>query len=496
MPAEILVTKEILAEDAVFILQCLRENRRAGRSLHMMDLRQELANSVTLEFSDYLRFLRKFEYATLDREAHTLDLTPAGDTVAQGEPTSRLADQLAGFFADKLALGRVEVQTEDDEHTSLSKLVIAPRPPPLPEDHTPPPGPVPSAAGRMGPGLAAGAFSQVLAGAPSLAGVADEPLYLRGEVIGQGPVGTVFRARHAALDIDVAVKEVREKAAVLRIIDARALADRLRREVSRQAALRHPAIVPVLDLDVASPQPFVVTELCAGGNLRDRLKARGGSGLGAEHGLRAFGQLLAGLAHAHAQGRTHGNLKPENVLFDAAGNARLSDFGLGRLLSGSSDGDQLLVDAATRSYVAPELLRPSADDPPAGASGDVYAAGILFYELLTGRIPGRRSPLPSAAVPGVPEALDDLFDQMTADEPEERPDDAGAALALFHAAFPDGRYGTTATFVLALGAPAATPAKAAEPAKVAAPAATAPAAAAAPASAASASTRPPQRPKR
>jgi serine/threonine protein kinase len=481
MPAEILVTKELLTEDTIFVLQCLRENRRAGRSLHFLDLRQELANSVTLEFSDYLRFLRKFEYATLDREQHTLDLTPAGDTLAQGEGTPGLAAQLAGFFADKLALGRVEVRTEDDEDDALAQLVSQGRPPPPPEDLTPPPGPVPSATHRMGPGLAAGAFSQVLAGAPSLAGVGvDEPLYLRGEAIGQGPVGTVFRARHATLDLAVAVKEVRENTAVLRVVDARTLAERLRLEVSRQAALRHPAIVAVLDLDVGSPQPYVVTELCGGGNLRDRLKARGGAGLASEQALPAFAQLLSGLAHAHAAGHAHGNLKPENVLFDAAGNARLSDFGLARLLSATSAGEALLVDASARSYVSPEVLRPGAGVEGPGAAADVYAAGILLYEMLTGRIPGRRSPLPSAAA-GVPAAVDEVFDRMTADEPAERYPDAAAALAAFHAAFPDGRFGSAGTFVLALApaaspstpaaaSPVPTPAKAPAPVKPAEPA--------------------------
>lgn len=432
MPAEILVTRETLAEDVVFILQCLRETQQARRSTHMMDLREELANAVTLEFADYLRFLRKHEYATLDREAHTLDLTGRGDALVQGTPGPELFEQLGSFFADALALGRIEVQADDEETTTPASLVSTTLS--TPEDPTPLPGPA------AGPHAAT--FAEVLAAAPAAlpSGGLDEPLYLRTSTIGHGPLATVYRARHAVLGLELAVKELRDSSALLRVLDLPMLAERFRREVSAQARLRHPGIVTVYDLDLATPRPFVVLELCEGGNLRERLS---NGALPVDAALRTFAQLLSALAYAHRAGVVHLALKPENVLFDAAGDVRLSDFGLARLHAVDAEGGRpLVVDASGRSYLAPEMLSPGTEAAP---TADVYAAGILFYELLTGRVPGRRSPLPSSVVKGVPPALDELFDRMTADQPPERYLDAGAALAALHAAFPDARYGSKTT---------------------------------------------------
>src|SRR4051812_48761849 len=166
MPAEILVTRDILAEDTVFILQCLRENAREGRSMHMMDVRNYLANSVTLEFSDYLRFLRKNNYVQLDREQHTLALTPDGDKAAQSDASGALVGQLEQFFADKLRQGVVEVQTEEEERTALGQLVDTGRPPPPPpDDLTPAPGisPIRAAAAKE----PASAFSNMLGNTPA-----------------------------------------------------------------------------------------------------------------------------------------------------------------------------------------------------------------------------------------------------------------------------------------------------------------------------------------
>lgn len=462
MPAEILVTREILAEDTVFILQCLRENAREGRSMHMMDVRNYLANSVTLEFSDYLRFLRKFGYVTLDREQHTLGLTAAGDQTAQQEPAAALVGQLEEFFSDKLKEGVIEVQTEEDERSQLGSLVTPSRPPP-PHDPTPLPGPAPSifASLRAGgfssppptpPPSATGAFSNVSPVSYAPAGGEDELIYLRGEQIGQGTLGAVFRARHASLGTEIAVKEIRETA-VRRAANSTAFVTRLKTELGAQARLRHPAVVQIFDLDVTVPQPFAVLELCGGGNLRDRLKIRAGAGLEPALALRAFAQVLSGLAAAHAQGLTHLNLKAENVLFDVNGNAKLGDFGLSRLLSTDGDDPRTVVDTGNMSYLAPEVLRPTG--VAATAAADVYALGILLYEALTGRVPGRRSPLPSKAAPGVPAEIDEMFDRMTADAIDERYPDAGAVEDELFAAFPDGRYGQPGVFLLATALPEA-----------------------------------------
>jgi len=455
MPAEILVTRDALAEDAVFILQCLRESQREGRSMHMVDVRGTLAGSVTLEFGEYLRFLRKHEYIAVDREAHTLELLPAGDRAARGEESPQLVERLEEFFADHIRQGVVEVHDDDEEHAP---------PPPPPEDATPQPGPAPGLVVQRAdavppapppPDPARDPFAAVLQGAPAAGTAEDELIYLRGDAIGQGPIGTVFRGRHATLGTEVAIKEVRDRGPASRLLPGSELAARLKAELGAQARLNHPAIVRVHDLDLTVPQPFAVFDLCEGGNLRDRIKARGGSGLDPEAALHAFGQVLGGLAAAHERGLVHQNLKPENVLFDAWGNAKLGDFGLSRVLA-VDFGDAargLVVDTGNVSYLAPELLTGGR----ASLASDVYALGIMLYEMLVGRVPGRRSPEPSKAVSAVPEAIDLLFDRMTADRPEDRYRSAVETLADFLTAFPDGRHGKPGQLVLAVSMPARAP---------------------------------------
>lgn len=395
MPAEMPVSLDILNEDAVFILQCLRENAREGRSMHMMDVRGHLADSVTLEFSDYLKFLRKYGYVALDREQHTLSLTEAGAEAAQ-QDDGELDARLAAHFADKLAAGVIEVVAAEDETHALSALV----------------GPAPAVS------------------TPEV----QELVYQRGEVIGQGPVGTVSSAQHTSLGLMVAVKEVRADTLQRHEGERARLVSRLQAVVGAQARLRHPGIVGVYDLDVTVPQPFVVLELCEGGSLRERLKS--GRLLGVEHAVQAFGQLLSALSLVHQEGLIHQGVKAENLLFDRYGNAKLADLGFARLLS--FDDGARVVDSGAVSYLAPELLQPGALATPAS---DVYAAGILLYELLTGRVPGRRSPVPSQAAAGAPAGLDDLFERMVADRVEDRYESAAEVLEEFQAAFPDGRWG-------------------------------------------------------
>lgn len=427
MPAEMPVTRDILNEDAVFILQCLRQNAREGRSMHMMDVRGYLADSMTLEFSDYLKFLRKFGYVELDREEHTLALTPAGEAAAQ-EDDGELDGRLATHFAEQLAAGMIEIQTQEDEAQALGSLVITgpkTQPPPVPNDVTPRPGPAP-----MPPD-----FVQTDSFVPE-----SELVYQRGEAIGQGPLGTVYTGHHSSLGLTVAVKEIRVEAVNRIHGDVARLGARLKEEVGAQARLRHPGIVVVYDLDVTVPQPFAVLELCEGGSVRDRLQVNDGNGLAPEHALQAFGQLLSALTAIHDAGLVHQGLKAENVLFDRHGNAKLADLGFARLMA-FDDGDgarQLVVDTGVVSYLAPELMQPRATATPAS---DVYAAGILLYEMLTGRVPGRRSPEPSKAVQGVPPEIDELFDRMVADRVEDRYASAAEVLEEFQAAFPDGRWG-------------------------------------------------------
>jgi serine/threonine protein kinase len=103
--------------------------------------------------------------------------------------------------------------------------------------------------------------------------------------------------------------------------------------------VRHPSVAAILDQNCDVARPYYVVELCSNGNLRSRMDATGGKGLPPEEAIRTFLQLCYALRSAHAQGLTHGNLKPENVLLDHLGNVKLTDFGLSRVIEvGRSKG--------------------------------------------------------------------------------------------------------------------------------------------------------------
>src|SRR5438128_3469860 len=107
--AQIEVTCDLLVEDAVFILQCLRQNARGGRTNALAEVQQTLANSVTLDLSDYVAFLRRFGYVDVDPRAGALQLTAQGDQAAVGEERSRVAENVGEHFAPLLAAGKVEL---------------------------------------------------------------------------------------------------------------------------------------------------------------------------------------------------------------------------------------------------------------------------------------------------------------------------------------------------------------------------------------------------
>jgi serine/threonine protein kinase len=204
---------------------------------------------------------------------------------------------------------------------------------------------------------------------------------------------------------------------------------RLKREFCAQAQVRHPAVVTIIDQVVDGARPYVVMDLLSG-SLRDRLEGAGGKSLPVAQSIRTFLQLSYALRAAHASGLTHHNLKPENVLFDVYGNAKLGDFGLSRVIEVEPGKGlpQVFVGTGSMSYLAPELITRK----DAGPASDVYGLGILLYEMLTGGIPGRRSPLPSEVNAEVPSKLDPIFDKMTQDRRESRYPDFDAMLDEFY----------------------------------------------------------------
>ena len=261
--------------------------------------------------------------------------------------------------------------------------------------------------------------------------------------IGAGGMGEVYRARDTRLERDVALK----------VLPAEALADetaraRLVREARLASKLNHPHICTIYDVGEADAQTYIAMELIEGQSLSERV-ARGA--LPVEEVLR-YGQQLAGaLAHAHARGVVHRDFKSANVVVTPEGQVKVLDFGLAKRLAGEEMADaatasrQSLTEtgvlAGTLAYMAPEQLR----GRPADARSDIWALGIVLYELAAGNRPfeGKTGfelssailsqPVPSVP-PSVPAPLAGVIDRCLAKEPGDRYQRGGEVQAALEAA--------------------------------------------------------------
>ena len=192
--------------------------------------------------------------------------------------------------------------------------------------------------------------------------------------LGRGQMGVVYRAAQLALSREVALK--------LPNMEDGDGAARFLRESRLLASLSHPNLVRVLDAGLASGRPYLVLELVVGQPLSALLRARGT--LPAPEAVGLVCQVAEGLAEAHRAGIVHRDVKPENILVTTAGVAKLADFGLARPVEGDGGGltmPGLLL--GTPNYLAPEVVLGDAPAP----SSDLYALGVVLFELLAGRPP-------------------------------------------------------------------------------------------------------------
>lgn len=241
-------------------------------------------------------------------------------------------------------------------------------------------------------------------------------LFERLEEIGSGGMGTVFKARQVKLDRVVALKEIKEIFDVFAGVQRSDIIARFTEIIQTQSKLIHPNIIQTIDLDTDAKFPFVIMQLAPNGNLRRLINMPGRPSL--QVSLKYFLQILHALSSAHDMGVTHGGIKPENVVLDSAGNALLTDFGISQVVElDGTRANQVYVGVGTVAYMSPEQFK----DPNASSvKSDIYSLGIMLYEMLTGKVPGRRSPMPSSFYPDIPRKLDDIFDRMSMDDQDDR----------------------------------------------------------------------------
>ncbi|MCL1899833.1 MAG: Stk1 family PASTA domain-containing Ser/Thr kinase, partial [Promicromonosporaceae bacterium] len=252
--------------------------------------------------------------------------------------------------------------------------------------------------------------------------------------VARGGMATVYLARDRRLDRHVALKVMHSHLADG--TDGAAFVSRFRREARAAARLTHSGVVAVYDQGVDGETSYLTMEYVPGSNLRRELRKHGTLPVGRT--LDLLDQMLAALAAAHAKGLVHRDIKPENALLtEAGGQVKVADFGLARAVTEVTSTTTGTI-LGTVAYLAPEVIATGSCD----ARTDVYAIGILAYEMLTGTLPKDGStpiqiafqhvhqdvPAPSMVVDWLPPEIDRLVLAFTARDPARRP--AGGAQAL------------------------------------------------------------------
>ncbi|MBI5517266.1 MAG: serine/threonine protein kinase [Deltaproteobacteria bacterium] len=273
-------------------------------------------------------------------------------------------------------------------------------------------------------------------------------------LLGVGGMGAVYQATHEALQIPVAVKLLGGPSTDGTL--GPDMAERFLREAQLAASLRHPNIVRVLDANIDQGDHFIIMELLPGVSLASLLRQRGA--LSVEETRHLGRQVADALAHAHARGIIHRDIKPDNVMVAPDGTAVLTDFGIASMVM--SQNRRLTRQGSvvgTPWYLAPEQAR---GDSNVDARADVYALGVMLYELLTGLLPFdaedamqqmvarlTTDPVPLSRRRGdLPAPLVALVGRMLAREPEQRVQTAAEVathLAPVPVGVPEPQHGAT-----------------------------------------------------
>jgi eukaryotic-like serine/threonine-protein kinase len=275
------------------------------------------------------------------------------------------------------------------------------------------------------------------------------------ERIGSGGMADVWSADDAMLGREVALKFLHE-----RFAQDEQFVERFRREAQSAAGLQHPNVVSVYDRGEHEGRHWIAMEYVQGASLKDLI----GRGLSVTEAIEIVRQILAGARFAHERGIVHRDLKPHNVLVDAEGRARVTDFGIAR--AGASEITQTGSVLGTAQYLSPE----QAQGFEVTATSDLYSIGVILYEALTGRVPfeaetavaialkqvSEQARPPSQLNPQISPALDAVVLKALAKDPANRFQTAEEFLRALDAAEADpsgGSLGATAAYA-AVAAPA------------------------------------------
>ncbi|MFT3819652.1 MAG: serine/threonine-protein kinase [Rubrivivax sp.] len=253
------------------------------------------------------------------------------------------------------------------------------------------------------------------------------------KVLGQGAMGVVYEAVDTRLNRTVAIKTVL-RSHLADETTANEYATRFEREAQAAARLAHPHVVTVYDFGEHEDISYIVMEFVRGRELNQAFEA--GERFPLPEAVRIMRELLQALDYAHQQGIVHRDIKPANVMLDAGGHVKLTDFGVARVANANQDRTMPGTLVGTPSYMSPEQILGLA----VGSRADIFAAGVILYQFLTGKRPfsgggpfGVQRKIvqddpepPSQANPELPPGFDIIIARALAKQPEDRYETAAA----------------------------------------------------------------------